>query len=79
METVAEFVGGYKAGGDLHNPTYTPRPVSPISSKADKQYDVRVRYPDEAVEDPGRESFWDPLVEDFKRIIERHQSTLLFR
>ena len=78
METVAEFVGGYKAGGDLHNPTYTPRPVSPISSKADKQYDVRVRYPVEAVEDPGRESFWDPLVEDFKRIIERHQSTLLF-
>lgn len=78
METVAEFVGGYKAGGDLHTPTYTPRPVSPISSKSDKQYDVQVRYPVEAVEDPGRESFWDPLVEDFKRIIERHQSTLLF-
>ena len=78
METVAEFVGGYRTDGDPYNPQYTPRPVSLISSKADKQYDVQVRYPDEAAEDPGRESFWDPLVEDFKKIINRHQSTLLF-
>ncbi len=78
METVAEFVGGYRTDGDLYNPQYTPRHVSLISSKADKQYEVHVRYPDEAAEDPGHESFWDPLVEDFKKIINRHQSTLLF-
>lgn len=78
METVAEFVGGYRADGGPHNPTYTQRPVSPISSKSDKQYDVNVRYPDEAAEDPGRDSFWDPLVEDFRKIINRHRSTLLF-
>ncbi len=78
METVAEFVGGYRTDGGPYNPQYTPRPVSLISSKADKHYEVQVRYPDEAAEDPGRDSFWDPLVEDFKKIIGRHQSTLLF-
>ena len=78
METVAEFVGGYRTDGDPYNPQYTPRPVSLISSKADKQYEVQVLYPEEAAEDPGRESFWDPLVEDFKKIINRHRSTLLF-
>ena len=78
METVAEFVGGYSADGAPHNPKYTPRPVSAIYSKSDKQYEVRVRYPGEAAEDPGRESFWDPLVDEFKKIINQHRSTLLF-
>ena len=78
METVAEFVGSYKAEGNLHNPTYTPRPVTTISSKSDKQYEVQVRYPDEAAEDPGRESFWDPLVDEFRAIIFKNQSTLIF-
>ncbi len=78
METVAEFVGGYTADGNPHSPTYTPRPVTAISSKADKQYEVQVRYPGEAAQDPGRELFWDPLVDEFKKIINQHRSTLLF-
>ena len=78
METVAEFVGGYRTDGNPHSPKYTPRPVTAIYSKADKQYEVHVRYPGEAAEDPGRESFWDPLVDEFKEIINEHRSTLLF-
>ena len=27
LETVAEFIGGYRAEGDAHSPQYTPRPV----------------------------------------------------
>ena len=78
METVAEFVGGYTTDSNVHDPQYSARTVSTICSKANKQYDVQVRYPQEAAEDPTRESFWDPLIDAFKEIIVRNRSTLLF-
>ncbi len=78
METVAEFVGGYTTDGNVHDPHYTARSISTICSKANKQYDVHVRFPQVAAEDPTRESFWDPLIDAFKEIIVRNRSTLLF-
>ena len=78
METVAEFVGGYTTDSNVHDPQYSARTVSTICSKANKQYDVQVRFPQEAAEDPTRESFWDPLIDAFKEIIVRNRSTLLF-
>ena len=78
METVAEFIGGYTTDGNVHDPHYKARSVSTICSKANKQYDVQVQYPQEAAEDSTRESFWDPLIDAFKEIIVRNRSTLLF-
>ena len=78
METVAEFVGGYTADGNVHDPQYSARAVSTVCSNANKQYDVQVRFPEEAAEDPTRESFWDPLIDAFKEIIVLNRSTLLF-
>lgn len=78
MKTVAEFVGGYTTDGNVHDPQYSARIVSTVCSKSNKDYDVQVRFPQEAAEDPNRESFWDPLIDAFKEIIVRNRSTLLF-
>ncbi len=78
LETIAEFVAGYTIDGDVHDPRYTPRSVSIVHSKATKRYNVQVRFPQEAAADPTRESFWDPLIGDFKEVIANNQSTLLF-
>ena len=78
METVAAYVGGFKTDGNAHDPQYSARVVSTVCSSVNKQYDVRVRFPQDAAEDPARESFWDPLIDAFKEIILRNRSTLLF-
>ena len=78
METVAEFVGGFTTDSIGPEPQYSPRIVSTIRSKANKQYAVQVRFPQEAVDEGTRESFWDPLIDAFKQIIVRNRSTLLF-
>jgi ATP-dependent helicase Lhr and Lhr-like helicase len=78
LKTVANFVGGLTIDGSSHNPRYTERPVSIIKSEANKQYDVHVRFPEEALDWHTHESLWDPLVEDFKRIVGQNRSTLFF-
>ncbi|MFC1849409.1 DEAD/DEAH box helicase [candidate division CSSED10-310 bacterium] len=78
LETVAEFVGGSELKGDKNNPRYSPRAVSIIRAAAHKKYDIRVVFPTEAVDRPIQETIWDPLVTEFKKIISRNRSTLLF-
>lgn len=78
MEKVAEFLGGYKMTGEPANPTYSPRPVSLIQSQSTKKYDVNIRFPEEGSDPEFTESFWRPLVIDFKEIIGNNQSTLFF-
>ncbi|MCG8462929.1 MAG: hypothetical protein MI919_42130, partial [Holophagales bacterium] len=85
MEVVAEFLGGYElippAGADPGTePIYRPRPVTLLRSKAEKVYDVRVRFPVEL--DPESEldddSMWEMLTRDFRKVIAKNRSTLLF-
>lgn len=82
LERVAEFVGGYRMEGSLENPSYLPRPVSLIRAGDPKQYQVRVRFPKSASLERTYEnkkgSFYEPLVEEFKEILDRNRSTLLF-
>lgn len=78
LKTVAEFVGGYAMKGrpgDLH---YAPRPISIVRSTAKKKYDLNVRFPQDASDPVARDSVWDPLVEELKKIIVRNRSTLIF-
>jgi len=78
LEKVAEFVGGYRMAGKLGDHRYIPRPISIVRSSAKKQYDLCVRFPPDAVDPEARESVWEPLVEELKKIIARNRSTLIF-
>ena len=78
LETVAEFIGGFRIEGDAHSPFHKPRPVSIVRSDTTKQYDIRVRFPDEAAGQQVQDSIWEPLTKQFKEIINRNRSTLLF-
>ena len=80
LETVAEFVGGFRMEADGGGePQYVLRPVSVLRSKAAKRYDVRVSFPEAAAHSAADgDLVWDPLVEEFRDIIDRHTSTLVF-
>ncbi len=79
LESVAAFVGGSRRSGHgAAQPTYQPRPVAILESAADKHYDIQVRFPAAAADPDDRESVWEPLVDEFKNIIQRNTSTLLF-
>ena len=78
LQAVAEFVGGFTMEGSPPDPTYKPRPVNIVSSTARKRYQIKVRFPDSAREKESQDSIWDPLVEEFKKVIVSNRSTLLF-
>ena len=78
LETVAEFVGGFRPRGDPARPEYEPRPVAIVRAGAGKRYDVRVRLPEAAAQLAEGESVWEPIAAEVGRIIEHNRSTLLF-
>jgi ATP-dependent Lhr-like helicase len=77
LETIADFVGGY-----VHNEAvsdhYEKRPVRIIQSDDKKRYAIRVCFPPEARKQIVNGSRWPLLVDEFKKIIKSHKSTLLF-
>jgi ATP-dependent Lhr-like helicase len=78
LSTVSQFVGGYKLSGSIAAPSYIPRPVTVIHSRAPKKYRMAVRFPEAAtLRSPG-ESIWKPLTHEFNNIIDRNTATLLF-
>ncbi|MBU3916992.1 DEAD/DEAH box helicase, partial [bacterium] len=78
LETVAEFVGGFLGDENAENPGFTKRKVSIIRSRDQKQYSINVCFPPEAKRTSERDTIWDPLSKEFKRIISNNRSTLLF-
>jgi ATP-dependent Lhr-like helicase len=74
LETVAAFVGGLIREGER----YVPREVVQIDSAMQKQYKLNVFFPAGTDERGSDETLWDPLVEQFKDIIEKNTSTLFF-
>ena len=78
LDSVAAFVGGLAISGPSEAPELRPRHVEVLRSSATKEYDVRVRFPREAADPEDRDSVWEPLVDDFHRIIAGNTSTLLF-
>ncbi len=78
LETVAKFVGGYRIVGDLRDPEYSPRRVRVISSSQKKDYRLTVKFPESAVDWNDRASFWQPFVDEIKRIVLSNRSTLIF-
>lgn len=78
METVAEFIGGFRMEGAAHDARYTPRPVALVRSASSKRYDIRVWFPEGSEGQDTRESIWEPLTDEFKRVIGGNRTTLLF-
>jgi ATP-dependent Lhr-like helicase len=76
-EVAARFVGGYRLEGDSRQPEYVMRPVPVVKSQATRRYDIKVHFPAAGIL-PGKESAWGPFVTEFKDIIKRNRSTLLF-
>ncbi len=78
LERVAKFVAGFRWVGELGDPRYVPRPVSTVSSRVRKEYDLRLRFVREAGEQEGSSSVWEPLVQELKKIVAKNRATLIF-
>ena len=78
LETVARFIGGYRASGDPRDPEYHPRPVRIVSTSGRKSYQLAVRFPEAAYGRDEPESFWQPFVIEIGKAVERNRSTLIF-
>lgn len=70
MDTVASYVGGFEKG--------VPRGVERAESVVEKQYDILVNLPEDIESRGEDEDFWQPIVEDLKRLIAANDSTLIF-
>lgn len=78
MERTAEFLGGYSMEIRDGRYFYLKRPVSIIQSVESKQFDIAVRFPNDAREKIVDDSWWPALVDEFKKSIRKNRSTLLF-
>jgi len=78
LETVAQYVGGYRMEGDEFHQEYSARRVRIIHSQSNKKYDIQICSPDDAPENASPDAFWKPYVEAFKNIIKKNKSTLIF-
>lgn len=74
MATVGNFIAGYQRDGDV----YSQRQVNLLSSSADKEYQITVRYPESAANRGEDEKVWGYLAEDMLPRINANQSTLIF-
>ena len=93
MSAIADFVGGFEMRETEGGVRYVKRRVARVRSSATKCYQVRIRHPASKVglettdfrttDAPRREAdetspLWEQLVGDFRQVIRRNRSTLLF-
>ncbi|MCZ6868842.1 MAG: DEAD/DEAH box helicase [Gammaproteobacteria bacterium] len=74
LDEVAAFVGGSTLANDI----YTPRPVRIVRARDTKQIELRVRCPRDPQDVASKDRFWEPLADEFRRIIQGNRSTLIF-
>jgi ATP-dependent Lhr-like helicase len=72
IDQVAEFFGGFSF--EPTTESYHPRPVSIITEKSQKSYDLSVYFP----QDRGDEKIWEPILDKSLKRIDVNRSTLLF-
>ncbi|MDH5729541.1 MAG: DEAD/DEAH box helicase, partial [Gammaproteobacteria bacterium] len=77
VDVVANFIGGYTTNL-LDTNQYQQRPVRIINSSIKKQYELRINYLDIDQQSSEKDAFWKPLISQFKNIISRNRSTLIF-
>lgn len=77
-ERIAAFVGGFRRTGPPKEAVYEARPVAIVKAQSAKQYDIRVDFPDRASERMVDQSWWPPLIEQFKAAIRSADAALFF-
>lgn len=78
LDKIAAFAGGFRIDGGIKAPVYIPRPVSIIESSDRKSYDIQVQFPESGIQEDMEDAVWDPLADEFRDIILKNRSTLLF-
>ncbi len=74
LALVAAFTAGFtRAGGE-----YRARPVQIVEERGKKRYELAVSAPFQAGAGEAEETWWSPLVELCRAIIEKNRSTLFF-
>jgi ATP-dependent Lhr-like helicase len=75
---VAEFVGGFRLIGKGADSRYEKRDVTIIQSRQTKSYELKVSFPSDARLKIVDGSWWPALIDEFRKIIAGHQTTLFF-
>ncbi len=78
VKAAAEFVGGFRLEGSLHQPRYIPRKIFNVRSSIKKEYRVRVGFnKTEAFLTPEND-FWDSIAAELVKVISKNRATLVF-
>lgn len=78
-QTVAAYMGGYKLEGTNRSPKYSPRQIAIIQTDMNKKYDLSIHRPHiNFASLESEQNIWDPLTDEFKKIIAANRSTLFF-
>ena len=78
IDLVAEFVGGFALSGSPQAPVYTPRRVALVESQEEKEYRLKIRFPEEIETRGPDQTLWEVLSGPFREIIAANRSTLFF-
>ncbi len=78
METIAAFIGGYRLFGDPGEPTYEQRDVAIVRSSDQKQYKIRIDFPDSGISPDQEQIWWHEITDKLREEIAANRSTLIF-
>ena len=89
LEEIARFVGGYRMRELEGSVSYQERPVRVITSGSKKEYEILVQFPRSLSRggewppgglnpDQMEEEWWRALTQDWRQIISKNKSTILF-
>ncbi|MCP4215772.1 MAG: DEAD/DEAH box helicase [bacterium] len=78
LKTIADFVGGYRVKEIRGDISFEKRKVSILTSDISKQYNIKVRFPENAGNVKKTEAWWQALTDSFIDEIKKNNSTLFF-
>lgn len=77
LETIAQWVGGYRMERTESGVKYIPRTLKIIESKQAKDIQIQVQFP-AVSKDQDAPFFWKPYIQAVKSKIQTNRSTLIF-
>ncbi|MBP7736205.1 MAG: DEAD/DEAH box helicase [Spirochaetes bacterium] len=78
LETVADFIGGFRLVSGATGPRYEKRPVTILRAEDTKSYALSIEYPERPGDDGEDDTWWQVLSRRMKETIRGNRSTLFF-
>ena len=78
LKRIAAFVGGFTLTMSAGAARYQPRPVTIVKSRSEKQYDIRVDFPELPGDQADPKRLWPALIQRLKQDIGSATATLFF-